>query len=395
MSARVMSWVTAVVMCGCVGIAQADYYDNFDDAAWDGDPNLWDIDNPVWDHHEILGDLHQANASTYALSLYVNTALWPYVFTAVLCDDGDYDPNTSETSWDDSQDHYILTKAWFGDPNTGEAFIMLHTNYLTWETFGLGMQSRRPDNPGAGYWSYITSANGTQFNNGDSERRTDLDIAGGFWMCLQWDMVDPNYPAGDPNGKLVRAALWNGEKFDWDGTWDLTSPAGFDYDERGFYYPAGLCGLSAYSAGDNGFPAWCFFDNVEVRTGEFTNVSRTLLVDISNTEHGTVTIDPDLLDDPNGDPNDTSLLRRYTDGTEVVLVATPVEGKGWKNWRIYDPNYPGDANYASLDTNTVLYLTMNQDLDVDAIFKCGSSLPPFVAASLLALGLAAFLRRIT
>ena len=95
---------------------------------------------------------------------------------------------------------------------------------------------------------------------------------------------------------------------------------------------------------------------------------------------------PDLLDDPNltKDPNgysptaDPNYQRRYTDGTEIVMVATPVEGKSFKQWKIYDPNHPGDSSYVNVDTNAVLYLTMDGDYEIEAIFKCGSGemLPP-------------------
>ena len=82
-------------------------------------------------------------------------------------------------------------------------------------------------------------------------------------------------------------------------------------------------------------------------------------------------------DDPNV-PTDPNELRRYTDGTEIVMVGTPAEGKLFRVWKIYDPNYPGDANYITEDSNTVLYLTMDGDYAIEAIFKCGSAemLPP-------------------
>jgi hypothetical protein len=105
-------------------------------------------------------------------------------------------------------------------------------------------------------------------------------------------------------------------------------------------------------------------------------------------------VDP-ALPDPN-DPNTrTDRVFRYTEGTEVVLTAMPVGGKGFKAWTIYDPNFPGDVGHATMDSNSVLYLTMDADWQIEVDFKCGSGLPPFIAAAVLALGVAVAVRRFT
>jgi uncharacterized protein (TIGR03382 family) len=139
---------------------------------------------------------------------------------------------------------------------------------------------------------------------------------------------------------------------------------------------------------------------MEVRSGMFTNVSQTLSLTVKNGDYGTVTIDPDLLDDEtNIDPNeydppiDPDELRRYTDGTEIVLVAEAIEGKSFRTWKIYDPNHPGDANYVESDNNAVLYLTMNADYQVEAIFKCSSSTGPVLLLAVGLLGMLALVRR--
>ena len=59
--------------------------------------------------------------------------------------------------------------------------------------------------------------------------------------------------------------------------------------------------------------------------------------------------------------------------TVVTLTAVPNEDKTFKHWEIYDPNRPGDANYAVLDTNDVLTLVMDADREVTAVFRCGTS----------------------
>ena len=141
-------------------------------------------------------------------------------------------------------------------------------------------------------------------------------------------------------------------------------------------------------------------------------MSHTLQLDVKNASRGTITIDPDLLDDPNdapwfisGDPNDPNnwngtyprdpeWLRRYSDGTEVVLVAEAIPGKSFTAWTVFDPNYPGDRDHAVEDTNSVLYLTMDADWEVEAAFGCGSSelLPP-LGMVLLALAAGVVVRR--
>jgi len=76
-----------------------------------------------------------------------------------------------------------------------------------------------------------------------------------------------------------------------------------------------------------------------------------------------VTCDPEP-DDPN--------LMQYPVGTQVQLTAAADDGKAFVHWEIYDPNHPGDANYAALDANDVVSLVMDTDRQVVAVFKCGS-----------------------
>lgn len=148
-----------------------------------------------------------------------------------------------------------------------------------------------------------------------------------------------------------------------------------------------------------GPPCDVSFDEIEIRTGTFTNVSHSLSLTVKKQDRGTVTIEPDLLDDPNNastDPNvptDPNEPRRYTDGTEIVLLATPVEGKSFKAWKIFDPNHPGDTNYVVQDSNTVLYLTMDTDHEVQAVFKCASGIETLLPMVLGVLGLFALARR--
>jgi len=261
------------------------------------------------------------------------------------------------------------------------------------------------------------------------------------WMLIQFDPFGPNHDANnpddpnDPNCHWVRGAAWVGAKHDWSGTWmlegncvgdllgeDISDPifGDFPFDPNihmdMYVHEGGYNAVAGFSGGESIEPntsAYCVdasYDDFECRWGYFTNVSHTLTLSVVKPQFGVVHIDPDILDDPNEagwhdpsgpsgyDPNfplNPSFLRRYTNGTAIVLTAQPLTGKSLKQWTIYDPNYPGDANYAVTDTNTVLYLTMDADWEVEAKFKCGASVPPFVAMTLLALGLAVVIRRLT
>ncbi len=98
---------------------------------------------------------------------------------------------------------------------------------------------------------------------------------------------------------------------------------------------------------------------------------------IGNEDYGSVEISPEAPlpvamgghYDPNAEPNDPPA---YPHGMPVTLVAKPVEGRGFKEWRVFDPNYPGDVNYATIDSNMALTLVMEQDTEVQAVFTCGS-----------------------
>ncbi|MBN1346653.1 MAG: hypothetical protein JXQ73_28440 [Phycisphaerae bacterium] len=106
-----------------------------------------------------------------------------------------------------------------------------------------------------------------------------------------------------------------------------------------------------------------------------------LSLSLVNPQYGSVAVEPNLPGHPAG--------------SVVVLTAEPIEGKSFNRWVIFDPNYPGDANFGTIDSNLVLYLTMDEDKSVEAAFKCGSGMPPFVAMSLLALAVGVVIRRLT
>jgi len=218
-----------------------------------------------------------------------------------------------------------------------------------------------------------------------------MDEHNGFWMVMQF--TSDGVPE-DPNGKWFQAACWNGDKFDWDGTWTLEKDLGsidanLDWWPE-WYWTEGVCGIGSYCDEAEGFPADCVFDNLEVRTGVFTNTWRTLTITMKDC--------CELNLDPNLPHPDGGTKRRYTSGTPVVLDAVvPCGNKVFKKWTVKGPNQSDDPNYLIVtDTNEVVYLTMDGDYLVKATCKCGGGgIEPFAGMVLLALGLGVLVRRIT
>lgn len=99
----------------------------------------------------------------------------------------------------------------------------------------------------------------------------------------------------------------------------------------------------------------------------------TLTVDVTNPSWGSVVeVDPNW-------------PRYYRPDQSIALTAQPESGRSFKHWEVYDPNFPDDANHVTLDSNAVIYLTMDTDQHVRAVFQCGSSagLPLVGAMALL------------
>jgi hypothetical protein len=83
--------------------------------------------------------------------------------------------------------------------------------------------------------------------------------------------------------------------------------------------------------------------------------------------YGDIDIEPEPADPQNPE---------FLHGTEVTLTAWPAEGRSFKRWDIFDPNYPGDVNYAIPDANHETHIVMNTDMHVKAVWQCndGSAL---------------------
>ncbi len=397
----------------------ADYYDTFDDLNWNQneddpnftdpylytfDPNTWDVDNPDWLMYVPLDSPNAATAQDGELRLwtYGGGLLGHFALLISFVDTKDMDPNTSETYWDDSTSHYILARVRNrceeADPNRGRVALFLHANELTWE--GGYVCDYEFYKYGTSTLFGIAGVRGMWWDSMTGHHFPPLDEQGGFWMLFQFKS-DGN--SGDPNGKYLQATCWDGDKYDWDGTWidnlHLAEPNGWTNPNAAELYDLMGGRIAIASYGDvywhsNGYPSDVSFDNIEVRTGEFSQTSMSLDLEVVNAQYGTITIDP-LLADPNDPNTPEQRLLRYTEGTEILLTAEPDETRSWKQWTIFDPNYPGDANHATIDTNAVLMLTMDQDWQIEAAFKCGSSVSPFVMLTALAIGLTLVTRRLT
>ena len=124
-----------------------------------------------------------------------------------------------------------------------------------------------------------------------------------------------------------------------------------------------------------------FWPYLEIRLVDYT-----LSITEVHGDWGDVVLDPE--------PNDPNTPVTYPAYTRVTLEAQPIEGKSFKHWELYDPNFPGDANHASVDSNHSVTIVMDADREVTAVFKCGSgvdlALP--LAGTMLALAGAGALR---
>jgi subtilisin family serine protease len=111
-----------------------------------------------------------------------------------------------------------------------------------------------------------------------------------------------------------------------------------------------------------------------------TDDFHAMMLTIKNPDYGTVTVDQSLPE--------------YPHDVVVRLGADPCADRSYKTWKIWDdPNQFPDPNYVVKDGNTVLFLTMDSDHLVEAVFSCQSGVEPLLPVILMLMGGAAFLRR--
>ena len=111
----------------------------------------------------------------------------------------------------------------------------------------------------------------------------------------------------------------------------------------------------------------------------------TLSLDIVTDPWGGVVLDPEPIVSGTDVPGPNEYT--YREGTSVSLSAEPTAGKSFRHWVIYDANYPGDANYATIDSNSQTTVFINADPELTAAFKCGSGVGRILGVVLCVLGL--------
>jgi len=221
--------MVAVCALGIVAppTAWADYYDCFNDGWYERDPNdprydanypywtdpnncvLWDSDNPDWEAGTVIGETSYMSAQNGWMRTFAATVWFPFCAFAASVDDGDPDPNTSVTLGSDMAPHYIVAKMEPYHTDKGEIGLFMHADPVAWMGYCMTLELDT-DHPLA-----LASVNADSWRGRGSQSRMDLDVENGFWMALQW------VGDGDPNNSYLKGAAWNGDKFDWDGVWDI------------------------------------------------------------------------------------------------------------------------------------------------------------------------------
>jgi len=503
-----LSMVGILALATGPGRVLADYYDSFDsNDLWGPDPNYrdltgitgvtsspppllahfdanysWEVDNPQWWIYKLMcrAETSFADANYGAVRLFLTAhAYSPAVGgIAIAVDDNNQDPNTSNSYWDDTTNHYILVRVFYpgyyghqDDPNydRGDAGIVMHGHPQLWTALqfsrcfhNCAYQNGDPNRPlgyeRERYWTQHLSLGAIQGPLGWNIQRLDIDPNGmrangsldpntrepndltrlappegyfgnpyrmpqyhgdpnlryrnfdqeerdGFWMLMQFEQ-DPNSSPGDPNGKYLRGAMWTGDKYDWNGQWMLSYHLAEPYWSGGnpidWYVASGRSALmlSTGTPGDPGwgagFPGDMVFDDVEARTAIFNGIPRLLDLKVVKPQYKeSVKVAPNLVDPD--DPNTPEeRYYRFTDGTPIVMTATPVSGKSFGGWAIWsDPSKYPDANFAVLDSNAVVHVVMDSDKIVEATFKCGSGVEPLIGIGLFVLAMAVVVRRLT
>ncbi len=265
-----------------------------------------------------------------------------------------YTPMCSSVT--DGRDYVMTSNAWVPDPEYG------YRETLTWLKFDL---ANLPDEPVDRAILQLETVTGLQAM-GDwdapvqvSAQNVDEDVA---------LLHDGTYAPGefqDPNGGhltdiIDTVSVEPNDYIIYD--WDVTSLV------NGWIQ--GLPNYGLALAGRTDDPSVNGYQHPQFITqdGQANGLGiapRIVLVDlyeltltVVNRSFGTVTVDPNA--------------SAYEPGTEVTLTAEPNEGRSLKYWMIYDPNFPGDLNHATVDANLVTTIVMNSDMEVEAWFTCGS-----------------------
>ncbi len=405
------------------------------------DPNWWDPNNPDWRINNVTGADFVADANSGLLRLYVQgVPTMPFGYIGAECDDGNSTAGVSTTYFDCSDSHYVRALMYNNLPLEGMGGMMFHFDLNTWNTMSFEYEPYDgamgvfaypggvdKDGPQQHYfWCVVEAEYIGDANYYDPNRPTDANYVvdpnyyndnyhpdhpdpNGLVLLAQVDVNGVNqHPGGimdanDPNCHWFRCTFWDEEgQFNGKFRWNVCI---VDPEFNGKYYPAGTPAFSSYGGGDTGTmnPGGLLlsdfgFGEVEAKWGCYKQeLWQTCALTIKMKDCLSLSVSPDLLDDPNDDPNDLGKLRRYPPDSPIMLHAVvPVGNKVFKKWTIKGPNDASDPAYQIVnDTNQVLYLTMDGDYLVKATCKCGGGgIEPFAVAVLVLLGLGLIIRRL-
>jgi len=188
----------------------------------------------------------------------------------------------------------------------------------------------------------------------------------GAWNDWWGGSTDPTRPL-DPNDPNLSAAGFNGKTV-------AQMAVAYDGSAGGTGFDIGALGLD-----------WIQYVRVDDDPCSSATTEIDALADVArgytltakaSRGYGHVELAPDPVAD--GPPP------AYLPGTDVTLTAVPNGSKSFKYWKVYDPNYPSDANYIVLDSNNPIAIVMNADRKVVAVFKCGGGLEPMFPLVILA-----------
>jgi len=265
-----------------------------------------------------------------------------------------------------------------------------HTLQLTVDLPGTGTIDAVPPPDGDGKYAYGTlvtltanPAGGYSFSSwsGGATGSTnpvqiavngDLAVTAHFTQMRHVLTLTATPPTG---GSIVASPLPDG-----DGKYAYGTPVTLTANPAVGYVLSSWSGDATGS--DN--PVQVTMDGDKSVTATFA-VGRTLSLEVMHSNYGSVSVEPNL--------------PLYPDGCTVTLTAVPNSGKAFAGWTIFDPNYPGDSNHASVvDPNTlsdplVLPLVMEADMHVEADFKCGSGVNQVLPLLVVGLGVCMWLTR--
>lgn len=161
-------------------------------------------------------------------------------------------------------------------------------------------------------------------------------------------------------------------------------------EEGGQLYIAGLHYAVTVSYGD---PNYLDFGDVgyDVRVSMFADWIDDQIADYKTLDLTVINTDLDRIEmaPTPTDPN----APEFPEGTEVTLTAITGGGKEFEYWVVYDPNHPGDANFAQADANLTITVLMDTHREVEAYFKCGSVPASGLLLLSLGIGLVALAKR--